>query len=288
MISRRHFLGASAGVLISARAAAAPARPVGLQLYTIADALRQDFAGALRTVAAIGYRAVETGLTLGGHEAPQLKRTFADLGLAWDSAHCNGEELQSGLDRTIATALAVGLKYIVCALPPIPGSFKQAIAGISLDDWKRNAELFNRIGAALRGEGLQFAYHNHNIEFRRDGKTTGYDTLLAETDRDLVKLELDCGWMASAGLDPVGYLTRYPERYVMLHLKDLKREHIPNTALEMAGTEVGSGIIDWKRLLAAADVAAVKGFYVEQEPPFAHSSLDSIKISYDYLRNLTF
>jgi sugar phosphate isomerase/epimerase len=91
----------------------------------------------------------------------------------------------------------------------------------------------------------------------------------------------------SAGFDPINYLGNYPERYVMLHLKDLRADHIPNTDLKMASTEVGSGIIDWKRLLAAAGKSAVRGLYVEQEPPFAHSSLESAKISYDYLRNLT-
>ncbi len=261
-------------------------RPIGLQLYTISDALRKDFAGALRTVARIGYKAVETNLMLGGHDALQLKRMFSDLGLHWDSAHCAGDELTSGLDMTIAAAHLAELKYIVCAFPPIPASFKQAIAGMSLDDWKANANLFNRIGAATRKAGIQFAYHNHNIEFRRYGDTTGYDTLLAETDPGLVKLELDCGWMVSAGFDPVDYLGRYPDRYVMLHVKDLTADYIPNTALKMASVDVGSGIIDWKRLLAAAGRTAVEGLYVEQEPPFAHSSLNSIKISYDYLHGL--
>jgi sugar phosphate isomerase/epimerase len=92
--------------------------------------------------------------------------------------------------------------------------------------------------------------------------------------------------MVSAGLDPVEYLGRYPDRYVMLHLKDLKREHIPNTDLKMASTEVGKGIIDWKRLLTAAAKTSVRGLYVEQEPPFAGSSLDSVRASFEYLNGL--
>lgn len=208
------------------------------------------------------------------------------MDLTWRSAHCSGDELLSGLDATIDAARQAHLEFLVCAFPPIPGSFRQAILGIGVDDWKANAALFNRIGAAARGAGLRFAYHNHNLEFRRYGDTTGYDILLAETDPELVKLELDCGWMASAGLDPVDYLRRYPGRYAMLHLKDLKPSHIPNTDLEMDGTEVGSGIIDWPRLLAAAADTGVQAMYVEQEPPFARSSLESAKISYEYLSTI--
>jgi hypothetical protein len=117
---------------------------LGLQLYTINDALRRDFYRSLQTVAAIGYQAVETNLTLGGRDALQLKRIFADLGLAWESVHCAGDDLLANLGSTIGAAHLAELKYIICAFPPIPGSFQRAIAGISLDDWKRNAALFSR------------------------------------------------------------------------------------------------------------------------------------------------
>ena len=288
MLSRRHFLAGSAGFVAVAGRARADllGLPIGLQLYTVGDAIGRDFDGTLKTVAAIGYRVVEGNLSLAGHDAKALKAVYDGLGLAWRSAHCGGEELRGGLAKTIETAHAVGLDYLVCAFPQIPASIKDVLGGIALDDWKANAALFNRIGEQTRAAGITFAYHNHNIDFRRYDGISGYDTLLANTDPELVKLELDCGWMVSAGLDPVDYLRRYPGRYVMLHLKDLKRDHIPNTDLKMASTEVGNGIIDWKRLLAAAAKTSVKGLYVEQEPPFAVSSLDSVKASFEYLSGL--
>jgi sugar phosphate isomerase/epimerase len=289
MMDRRHFI--ASGTALSAflanpawaAKAGTPARGIGLQLYTIADALRADFDGALRAVAAIGYRSVESNLNLAGRDALALKQTFSARGLAWQSAHVMGDELGSGLDKTIETARQAGLEYLVCAFPPVPASFKDAIAGMSLDDWRANADLFNRIGERTRAAGIQFVYHNHNLEFRLYDGVSGYDTLLARTDPSLVKLELDCGWMASAGLDPVAYLGRYPGRYAMLHLKDLRADHIPNTNLEMASTEVGKGIIAWPRLLRAAAKAGIGGFYVEQEPPFAISSLNSVRESFAYL-----
>jgi sugar phosphate isomerase/epimerase len=160
------------------------------------------------------------------------------------------------------------------------------LTGIRLDDWKANADLFNHIGERMQAAGITFAYHNHNIDFRTYDGVSGYDTVMARIDPRLVKLELDCGWVVSAGLDPVDDLTRYPDRYVMLHLKDLRHDHIPNTDLKMASTELGKGIVDWPRLLRAAGKTAVKGLYVEQEPPFASSSLDSVRASFDYLQTL--
>lgn len=288
MLSRRRFLAGWAGLIAAAGHARADllGRPIGLQLYTVSDAIGRDFEGTLKTVAAIGYRAVEGSLNLAGRDAKALKAVYDGLGLAWRSAHCGGEELRGGLAGTIETAHAIGLDYLVCAFPQIPASMKDVMAGITLDDWKANAALFNRIGEQARTAGVAFAYHNHNIDFRQYGGVSGYDVLLANTDPELVKLELDCGWMVSAGLDPVDYFGRYPERYVMLHLKDLKRDHIPNTGLKMASAEVGQGIIDWKRLLAAAARTSVRGLYVEQEPPFAASPLESVRASFDYLNAL--
>jgi sugar phosphate isomerase/epimerase len=292
MITRRHFIASVAGIMTAGSLRAAPPQvtvgglPIGLQLYTIGDAVNRDFDGALRTVAAIGYRAVEGNLSLAGRDAKALKAAYDGLGLAWHSAHCGGDELRGGLAKTIETAQSVGLEFLVCPFPLIPASMKDVMTGIRLDDWKANADLFNTIGERVRAAGIAFAYHNHNIDFRRYDGVSGYDTLLARTDPRLVKFELDCGWMVSAGLDPVDYLARYPDRYVMLHLKDLRHDYIPTTDLKMASTEVGKGIVDWPRLLRAAGKTAVRGLYVEQEPPFAGSSLDSAGASFAYLRAL--
>jgi sugar phosphate isomerase/epimerase len=123
MMDRRHFI--ASGTALSAflanpawaAKAGTPARGIGLQLYTIADALRADFDGALRAVAAIGYRSVESNLNLAGRDALALKQTFSARGLAWQSAHVMGDELGSGLDKTIETARQAGLEYLVCAFP---------------------------------------------------------------------------------------------------------------------------------------------------------------------------
>lgn len=307
-ISRRDFVGGAGRAALGAGALATLVQsagadplglPIGLQLYTVQDRIQADFDGTIRQVAAIGYRAVETNLTLAGRGPRELRLSFESLGLDWKSAHVGGAELQGDLQKTIDQARDAGLDYLVCAFPIVLrperfqppakdlGGFVMDVAhGFTLDDWKANADLFNKIGEQSWKAGIQFAYHNHNIEFRKFGATTGYEELLRRTDPRLVKLELDCGWMVSAGQDPVEYLARYPGRYVMLHIKDLKPGTPPNTELKMQGTEIGSGIIDWPRLFAAAKKAAIAGYYVEQEPPFARSSLESVRIDFEYLHRL--
>jgi sugar phosphate isomerase/epimerase len=157
----------------------------------------------------------------------------------------------------------------------------------TLDNWKRTAELLNSYGERLQRAGLSLAYHNHNIDFRRFGDQTAYEVLVTSTDAAHVRLELDCGWVASAGLDPVVYLERWPQRFMGLHVKDVKAGFVPNFAMQTLPTEVGSGVMNWPGILKAAYRAGVREYYVEQEGPFVRPPLESVKISLDYLSRET-
>jgi sugar phosphate isomerase/epimerase len=286
-IARRYFLGAAASLPFASPAPAGPlGLPVGLATYTVRDALARDFMGTLRAVARIGYRKVESYMELNGRDTTILRRNFDSLGLEWDTAHCTNEEFTSSLSKTIERAKTARLRIVITAMPLIPNSFAQVAAGLTLDDWKRNAELFNRIGEQVKRAGLIFGYHNHNADFRPVGGTTGYDTLLKRTDPDLVKLEMDVGWVVAGGHDPVAYLTRFPHRYITLHLKDLTRDFVPNYQFKMTGRPAGQGIMDWKRLFAAARKTDIKGLYVEQEAPYLPNALAAAKASYDFLNRL--
>jgi sugar phosphate isomerase/epimerase len=284
---RRHFLAMAATTAALPAYADPLGLPLGLQLYTVRDATARDLAGTLKQVAQIGYRKVQSNMTLAGHDTQGLRKIFDDAGLGWDAVHCTNQEFLGDLSGTIERAHAAQLRYLFTSVPLYPASFKDVLAGISLDDWKRNADLFNRIGEQLNRAGLVFGYHNHNPEFRLYGGVTAYDTLLGMTDPGLVKLELDTGWMVSGGYDPLDYLSRYSNRYTLLHVKDLKRDFIPNYQTKMNGVPAGLGIIDWKRLFAAARKADIKGVYVEQEAPYLPSSLEAARASYEYLSKLT-
>ena len=158
-----------------------------------------------------------------------------------------------------------------------------------LDDYKRLADLMNAVGEQCRKAHLQFAYHNVNVEFHEYNGVVPYDWLLEHTDPQSVQLEIDCYWLTRAGRDPVAYFEKYPGRTPLLHIKDRKPGYAPSTVLDPGPgpfTEVGQGSIDWKRIFAAAPGGGLKHYYVEQDfcdrPVF-----DSLKISYDYLKNLT-
>jgi sugar phosphate isomerase/epimerase len=329
MSSRREFIEAAskagAGGLCSLGAAStARARlgapfmeatplnaPIGLQLYTVGAEMDRDPAGTLKAVAAAGYTVVELS-PLSKTPAKDLKSMLDDTGLKNPSGHYMLPDLMSKLPEMIELAKLFGQEYMIATVPwvadatrfkpdPQGGEFALFVAiirGLTLDDWKWNAEQFNKVGEQVKKAGLQLGYHNHNFEWKKfDGgqgrEVTGYDEFLRLTDSRLVKLELDCGWAMVAGRDPAVYLAKYPERYRLLHVKDFVRGFTPRTTLmeKDAGapvpTELGRGGIDYSRVLAAAKKAEIRALLVEQEPPFLEMpALEAIKVDFQYVKGL--
>jgi sugar phosphate isomerase/epimerase len=289
--SRRDFLkGSAASAALVAGAphrlwAAGSPQPLGLQLYTVAQALEKDVPGTLEKVKAIGYAEVETA-GLAGLTAKQFRAELERAGLVCPSAHLQMNT--TDLAPVFEDARTLGAHYAVCSamLPP------SASTDPTVDDYKKLASRLNELGRAARQFGLQYAYHNHNMEFRKlNADTIGYDVLLRETDPSLVDFEIDCGWMIAAGYDPIQYLRRYPRRIRMLHLKDFVRGSRISTSLAKdlrpQGTELGRGHIDYAPILKAAATVHVEHYFVEQEPPFLDMpALDAAKVDYDYLHRL--
>jgi len=154
---------------------------------------------------------------------------------------------------------------------------------MTLDDWRWNADVFSKVGEQSKKAGIQFGYHNHSPEFRRFDDRVAYDELIARTDPQWVTFEMDCGWVESSRASASAYLRRYPGRFQLLHIKDIKRRVQPGVELQMDSTEVGRGIIDWKSIFGAAARAGVKHYFIEQEPPFERPALESVRLSYDWL-----
>lgn len=284
MTSRRQFLSGAAALLASGPALAKPHIPLGLQLYTLRDDLAKDFDGTLKAVRDIGIRRVQCNLSMNGRDSKTLRRRFDDLGLAWDSVHTGGDALRVTPQATIDEARSVGLKNITCSFPLYPQDRKAITAGPSLDDWKRDADTYNKVGALCRRAGLSFSYHNHNVEFKKVGDVLPYDLLLKDTDPALVGMEMDIGWVVAAGADPVAYLTQYPGRYRALHIKDLTARGIPNTSFKMVSAVVGQGIVKWDKVLPAAHKSAVTNAYLELEGPYIPSPTAMVKASFDWMK----
>jgi len=296
-ISRRRFIplagGALAAAAFSQQARRSHGLPIGIQLYMVNADLTKDLAGTLKTLAEIGYSEVETA-GFGKLSAAQFRDLLRDAGLRAPSAHLGFGAEDTG--KLLDDAKTLGVEYVVSSmLPPkdegMPAFF-MSLNSLSADDFRRIAAKANEIGQRAKSVGMQYAYHNHNFEFRDvgDGKT-GYDILLEETDASVVKFETDCGWMKVGGKDPVEYLKRHGNRIAMLHAKDFKNITKPVTALfsqdRPIPTELGRGSIDYKPIVEAGLKAGVKHIFVEQEPPFKEvPAMEAAEIDCRYLKSL--
>jgi len=291
-MNRRNFLQTAgtvtAATLFASRFGFAAAEhkidKVGVQLYTVRDLMKDDFDGTIAKVAKVGYKEVEFAGYF-GRTGKQVRAVLDKNGLTAPSTHVQWDELDDKFPSVIETSKEIGLKYIIC--PWIPEEIRK-----SPDIWKQAADKFNKCGEASKKAGMQFGYHNHWFEFLPvDGKLP-YDALLKMCDANLVKMELDLCWISTTGTDPLKYFNEYPGRFPLVHVKDVKTmPKITSGGSQNFGdtvdlTEVGSGVIDWKKIFAQADKAGIKHYIVEHDHP--KQPIESITASYDYLSKLRF
>ncbi len=271
MQTRRTFLKSSAlsaGALFTPSLFNFKTQLIGLQLYTVRDAMQKDPAATLARVAEIGYTSVE-GATYTGTESfyglspENFAQLLKDKGLVMPSSHYrlgletqNGSEVKGTIlhdwDRAVEDAAKVGIQYMVCAY------LSEAERG-DIDQYKKLAEQLNTAGAICKKSGIQLCYHNHDFEFVAQNSTLPYEVLLNDTDKDLVKMELDLYWVTKAGRDPFDLFNKYPGRFPLWHVKDMDKTS------EKSFTEVGNGSIDFKKIFTQADKAGMKYFFVEQD-----------------------
>ena len=290
MINRRDFIkGSAAGAATLAAAAdltrsvfANPyGKPIGLQLYTVREQLEKDVPETLKKVAAIGYKEVEI-YDLYGMSPAVFSKLVKDNGLTAISGHylLNVEETQ--WEKKVAEAKELGLKYMVHAILDPPDRK-------SIDDYKRHVDLFNKNAELSHKAGIQFCYHNHDFEFQKFDGVSAFDYLLKHLDLHLVQFEMDCFWVTHAGQDPVALMKQHPGRFPLLHIKDLKAGIATSTEFDARMglfAEVGKGVIDWKRIFVAAKEGGLERYFVEQDESDI-PAFEAMKISYDYLHNLT-
>jgi sugar phosphate isomerase/epimerase len=282
--SRRTFLKASAAAAaattVAARGfAAAPplSQPIGLQLYSVRELLPKDFDGTLHQVAAAGYVEVEAAGYY-GHTAAQFRHAMDQAGLRCISTHHAMADLKPRLDEFIEFAHSVGMDYIVC---PSPMRKDPAAHGtLNLEDWRWVAGELNKIGEKVKAAGMTFGYHNHGPEFGSEGGVVFYDELLRLTDPKLVIFEMDCGWVFAAGRNPVDYLSKTPERFPLLHVKDMAK----GATGQYHSVVLGQGAEDYKPVLRAA--TGLKHYFVEQEE-FSMPIMEALKLDADYMRKLS-
>jgi sugar phosphate isomerase/epimerase len=269
VLTRRALLGVAGAALGTAAAHALALRTVGLQLFTVRDLLRSDFAGTLRKVAVLGYREVEFAGIL-GDDLTRTRDLLRDLDLAAPSLHAGYASLKSNPEKSFETARSLEARFVVC--PWLDPSERQ-----TADDWKRICDSLNAIGERAARAGLVLAYHNHDFEFvDLAAGVRPYDLLLSRTDERFVKFELDVYWATKGKADPAPLLRAHPSRFRLVHLKDM--------AADGSFTEIGNGTLDFADIIDAALQSGVEHFFVEQD--VAPDPLRSIGASIAYLRRL--
>lgn len=247
------------------------AGPLGLQLYSVRDAIRADVPGTLARVRALGVRDVELAGTA-GMGAADFRRALDAAGLRAVSMHVGYERLRDSLPAVLAEARTLGVRYVGVAWIPHPGG-----QPFTADMARAAAADFARWGAAARAEGLRFFYHIHGYEFQPgpDGARP-LDVLIRGTSPADVAYELDVFWASRPGADPAALLRQYPGRWALLHLKDMRRgtptnDHSGGADPNATEVPVGSGQIDYRAVLQAARATGAAYYFIEDETaaPFA-------------------
>jgi sugar phosphate isomerase/epimerase len=282
-MKRRTFVGtvggAAATLLLSPRRAFSAGRlqRIGLELYAVRNAMQADPERTLAAVRAIGYSDVELLWSRQnfGRTPQQVRASLDHEGLRAPSAHLAPEVIVADdWARSLETAKLLGHDYLI--VPSLPDETK-----LSLDDWRTWADRFNAAGAAARRAGIWLAFHNEPGHMKPTGndRAIPYDLFVDRLDPSSVRLQLDVGNMLMGGGDPMRYLARYRDRYWSFHLKDV-------VADRSRDTELGSGVFDLKRFLAAVPALDHKPCYVEQEG--STDELASARKNFDYVRALVF
>jgi sugar phosphate isomerase/epimerase len=284
MTSRRDFLQATSLVAaLGASGRAAQLKTLGVQLYTVRTVLPQKPQDTLNAIRAIGYQEVEA--TYAGLDGlwPMLQAS----GLKPVSIHLDSGSVTQGKPDDLSPIFDQlkkrGFQYAVFPYLPEPER-----GGI--DEIKAIAEKLNRAGEKCRAAGMSFCYHNHAFEFATEKGATLFQVMLEHTDPKLVAFELDVFWVSVAGLDPAEFLQKLAGRVPLLHLKDkaegtavMYKESVPPTAFK----EVGSGVLDWPKVLRAAAAAKVAHYFVEQDQT-PGDPVDSLRRSFGYLSKLSY
>lgn len=236
--------------------------PVGLQLYSLRDSFRQDVPGTLDKVKAMGFQFVELAGTY-GMSPEAFKRELDARGLVPIAGHFGFEQYRDNVQAVLREARALGLQYVGCAWIPHRAPFSRA-------DALEAIRVFNAAGQAAAAAGFRFIYHNHGYEFRPDGDETLMDLIIRETDPRYVNFQMDLLWTVHPGQDPVKWLEKYPDRWQLIHLKDLKKGVVGDLS---GGTDVrndvtlGTGQVDFPAVLKTAAKIGVKWYFIEDESP---------------------
>ncbi len=282
-ISRREFLKSAAACTAAAGflSTSAPelvanplGMPIGCQTWPVRDMIAKDFPGTIKQLSQAGFQTIELCSPVGYNDSgfaglakykgPELRKILSDAGVSCISSHFGIAELRENQERAISWAKDVGLSQML--VPSLDGPENPA-----MDDVKRAADEYNKMGERAAKAGIQQGLHNEGFELSMvDGKRT-YDVLLGLLDPKLVKFQFQVSTI-SRGYDAAEYFTKYPGRFISMHVQGWSAE-------SKKIMPVGQDTLDWKKIFTAAKTGGIKNYFVEM-------NLDMMKASVPYLRNL--
>ena len=259
--------------------------PLGLQLYTLRESFKTNVPGTLDKVKAMGFTEIEGGGDYGlGLE--RFNALLHERGLKMVSAGFGYEAMKKDIASAVRRAQAFGAKFVMCAWIP------HSESGFTEADVRRAATDFNTWGAAFKAADITFTYHPHGYEFRplKNGdERTHFDLLVAETKPEFVSFEMDVFWVTHPGQDPTRLLAKYPNRWVMMHLKDLRRGATTGIhtghAPQSDDVPLGTGQVNWPAVLKQAAAVGVKHYFIEDE---SATPLEAVPQSIRYLEQVKF
>lgn len=263
-LSKANFLDATAGFKIP---------NFGIQLWTVKENMMEDAKGTLAKLASFGFKEIESyegpqGIFWGmGHKG--FKSYIDDLGMKIVSSHCDN---LTDFDKKSEQAAAIGMKYLIC---PHKGAQK------SLDNYKVFADEFNASGKIAKKHGIKFAYHNHDYSFIPMDGQMPQDVMMQGTDPSLVDFEMDIYWVNFAHQDPIAWLKKYPNRFKLCHVKDLTKK-VNN---KQESCVIGTGVIDFKKVLKAGATYGLESFFVEQEEFAGTNPIDAAGLGAKYMQS---
>lgn len=251
--------------------------PVGIQLYTVTTELEEDRDGTLKKIAEIGYTEAESASSnYYGLKPKEFADILKSFGLNWRAHHITGAQwqpdkpiknLRDNYQEVVNDIAEGGVKYLVCSSIPVG----------KMEDIKQSIDTLNKTGEACKKAGVGFAFHNHTWEFNKVDGQLPYDMFLSQISADLMKMELDLAWAVKAGVDPVELFKKYPGRFPLWHVKDLEKA-------SQKPVEVGTGMVDFKKIFNSADTAGLEYYFIEQDQ--APRPLENIAASYTNLKSI--
>jgi sugar phosphate isomerase/epimerase len=249
----------------------------GIQLYSLRDEMTKDPKGTLEKLASYGYKYIEGyegkfGLFWGMTNI-EFKKYLDDLGMKMISSHCGNTDNLESFQEKSAQAGEIGMEYLICPY---------AKGDRTIDQFKKNAEKFNKCGEIAQNNGTKFAYHNHDYSFKKINGEYLQDILMNNTDKNLVDFEMDIYWVVAAGEDPIEWFNKHPERFKYCHVKD----YLSLSENKFESCTLGKGSIDFSSILAHGKTKGLSRHIIEQEAYRDTSQFESAKDNFNYMQSL--